>query len=329
MDIRQLRYFMAVVEEGTISAAAKKLHLSQPPLSKQMKMLEEEYGVPLFERGSRHIRITQAGSTLYRYASEIVDLAGAAADELSGLRAGKFGTLRIGMVSSCRSEVLDRALHRFREERPEFRFRVTEGNTYELLEKIRKFEIELALVRTPYPETGLEQIQLGEERMVVAGPAALIAAGRDGGAAPKGSASPDEMTPYPATPDLFLPEPLSLEALSGVPLIIYRRWETLLHDRFRVRDIEPRVVCTCDDARTALQWAAAGLGAAVLPSALLARDVAASRPDWIIRGLSDEKLMTRLTCVRLREAAHTSQSDRLFRILEEENEKKSSRQGPA
>lgn len=318
MDIRQLRYFMAVVEEGTISAAAKKLHISQPPLSKQMKMLEEEYGVPLFERGSRHIRITQAGSTLYRYASEIVDLAGAAADELSGLRAGKFGTLRIGTVSSCRSEVLDRALRRFREERPEFRFRVTEGNTYELLEKLRKFEIEMALIRTPYPETGLEQILLGEERMVVAGPASLFETGRAG----------EVSVPDAALPSRRIPAPLPPEALSGVPLIIYRRWETLLHDRFDVRGIEPRVVCICDDARTALQWAAAGLGAAVLPSALLAEDVAASRPDWVIRSLSDEKLMTRLTCVRLREAAHTSQSDRLFRILEEANEKKSTRQSP-
>ena len=68
MELKQLQAFMAVVEEGTISAAAKRLHMAQPPLSCQMKSLEEELGTPLFWRGARHITLTPAGQALYKRA---------------------------------------------------------------------------------------------------------------------------------------------------------------------------------------------------------------------------------------------------------------------
>ena len=65
MEIKQLEYFRAIVDEGTISGAARALHMTQPPLSYQMKMLEEELQVRLFARGSKHIRLTEAGKALY------------------------------------------------------------------------------------------------------------------------------------------------------------------------------------------------------------------------------------------------------------------------
>ena len=71
MDLKQLKYFVTVAEEGTISAAAKKLFMSQPPLSIQMKLLEQELGCPLFERGQKHIRLTDTGKLLYDRAQNI------------------------------------------------------------------------------------------------------------------------------------------------------------------------------------------------------------------------------------------------------------------
>ena len=68
MTFDQMQYFAAVVEEGSISAAARRLHMSQPPLSLQIRNLESEYGVQLFERGARQIRLTEAGRLLYRHA---------------------------------------------------------------------------------------------------------------------------------------------------------------------------------------------------------------------------------------------------------------------
>lgn len=81
MELRQLSYFTTIVNEGNISQAAKKLNISQPPLSHQMKLLEEELGVTLFERGSRRIRLTPAGKTFYDRALAILDLSQAARTE--------------------------------------------------------------------------------------------------------------------------------------------------------------------------------------------------------------------------------------------------------
>ena len=92
MDLRQLSYFTAIVDEGSISAAAKKLHISQPPLSNQMKSLEAELGVTLFERGLRSITLTDAGKLMYERANTILDMASAAKMEIDSLGNGLRGT---------------------------------------------------------------------------------------------------------------------------------------------------------------------------------------------------------------------------------------------
>lgn len=86
MDLKQLSYFVAVIQEGTISGAARKLHLTQPPLSAQMKLLEEEAGCLLFERGSRHVQLTAAGQMLYGRAVKMLELADITARELKDYR---------------------------------------------------------------------------------------------------------------------------------------------------------------------------------------------------------------------------------------------------
>ena len=81
MDLKQLSYFVKIVEEGSISGAAKKLFMSQPPLSSQMKLLEAELDCTLFERGSRTIRLTEAGETLYNYSRSLLQLSNVAKQE--------------------------------------------------------------------------------------------------------------------------------------------------------------------------------------------------------------------------------------------------------
>ena len=83
-----MEYFTAIVNEGSISAAAKALHISQPPLSTQMKLLEEELGLTLFQRGSRSILLTDAGKVLYERAQGILDMTGAVLEELEQMGQG-------------------------------------------------------------------------------------------------------------------------------------------------------------------------------------------------------------------------------------------------
>ena len=118
MDLKQLEYFVTVINEGTISSAARKLNLSQPPLSAQMKSLEQEIGSQLFFRGPRQIELTEAGRILYERSKDILDLSSRTLQELSDYRKGKSGVLRIGIVSSAHDLMAQRAFRPFHEQFP-------------------------------------------------------------------------------------------------------------------------------------------------------------------------------------------------------------------
>ena len=126
MDLKQLSYFTAIVDEGSISAAAKKLHISQPPLSHQMKSLECELGVILFDRGLRSITLMDAGKLLYTRAKTILDMTSATKMEINNLGSGLSGTLRIGMVSSSSIGYIARKLRDFQEIYPEVTYQIDE-----------------------------------------------------------------------------------------------------------------------------------------------------------------------------------------------------------
>ena len=121
MNIKQLQYFIAVVREGSFSAAAKSLGISQPPLSSQIKLLEEELAVELLERGCRPVRPTQAGELLYLRACTLTDLASATIAELRGSSGGK-ETLRLGAVTSSSPALLENRLPRFAAAHPDVCF---------------------------------------------------------------------------------------------------------------------------------------------------------------------------------------------------------------
>ena len=110
MELRQLKYFLVIAEEGSISGAARRLHLSQPPLSRQMALLEAECGLVLFHRGSRKIELTEAGKLLRKYALQMLDVESLIEDEMRDLQTGKRGTVRIGMISSAAGDTLFRMI---------------------------------------------------------------------------------------------------------------------------------------------------------------------------------------------------------------------------
>ena len=113
MELRQLAYFVAIAQSGTITAAAQKLHMSQPPLSLQLQKLEEELGCPLFERDTRHLRMTPAGELFYERAQGILQQCADLKREMADLQAGGRGLLRIGSVSSLNTPLLPRWVARF------------------------------------------------------------------------------------------------------------------------------------------------------------------------------------------------------------------------
>ena len=100
MNLKQMKYFVTIADEGSISAAARVLHISQPPLSQQLHLLEEELRARLFVRGSRSVTLTDAGRLFYQHAQNILDLSERAVKDLQQFENENRGSLRIGMVSS-------------------------------------------------------------------------------------------------------------------------------------------------------------------------------------------------------------------------------------
>lgn len=240
MNLKQMEYFTAIVAEGSISGAARALHVSQPPLSAQMRLLEEELGATLFERGARSIQLTEAGRLFYQRAQSILDLTSGAKKDIERLGQGLLGTLRLGMISSVETQGIITSIAAFRQRYPQVTFRIHEGNTYQLLDKLSTGQLEAAIVRTPFPEEAFDCRYLTAEPMMAVG-----------------------------TGDFFSPDggpEIELSALSALPLIIYRRWETVLERYFS--HPHPDYLCVNDDARTSLMWAASGAGVALVPASI-------------------------------------------------------------
>ena len=119
MDIKQLYYFVTIVEEKTISGAARKLHISQPPLSTAIKQLEHELGTTLFQRGNRRIYLTDSGKLLYSQACSIIKLYENTIESIKDNTNGVKGTLKIGVISSTENIFLEKFALQFHELYPD------------------------------------------------------------------------------------------------------------------------------------------------------------------------------------------------------------------
>ena len=160
MELRQLEYFRAIVDAGTISGAARILHMTQPPLSYQLKMLEEELQVPLLVRGTKKITLTDAGKTLYEQAGTLLMLADLTKREV--VKSSQAATLHIGMTPSTVSLLSDYLL-RFSKQHPQVHFDVHEGSTFALKDQLENHVIDLTTLRTPIVLNGCETKTLLKE----------------------------------------------------------------------------------------------------------------------------------------------------------------------
>lgn len=148
MELRVLRYFLAVAREESISAAAQSLHLTQPTLSRQLMDLEEEFGKPLFIRG-RRITLTEYGMLLRRRAEEILALADKTAGELAAADGMVAGDIYIGAGETQGVHTLTRAAKKLQERHPLVRFHISSGDTMDVAERLDKGLIDFGLMFEP------------------------------------------------------------------------------------------------------------------------------------------------------------------------------------
>ncbi|MBQ7542463.1 MAG: LysR family transcriptional regulator [Clostridia bacterium] len=160
MDIRTMQYYLAVVREGTISAAAEALHVAQPSLSRQMKELEKELGVSLFERGNRRITLTEEGIVLRKRAEEMVRLMQLTQEEVTQIKNHVSGSVRIGAGESNAFHFLSRTAGDITAEHPDIRFHITSGDTQDLMDELNDGLIDFALIFTQVDHTLYQAITL-------------------------------------------------------------------------------------------------------------------------------------------------------------------------
>jgi len=239
MDIRQLKYFLAIVEEGSITKAAKRLHIAQPPLSHQLKLLEDELEVKLINRNTRKFEITDAGQILKYRSKQILELAQNTKKELSNLKNGYKETLSLGTVPSSSTTLLLKKLIDFQDRHPHINFKIRESNTYEILNLLSIGTIEVGIILTPFNSEKFESLPLPSEPMMVA-----------------------------FKPDMYFTNTdqlLNLIQLINKPLIIDNKFKDMLVSSCQQAGFEPTILCENEDVRSVLLWANSGIGIGIVP----------------------------------------------------------------
>jgi LysR family transcriptional regulator, benzoate and cis,cis-muconate-responsive activator of ben and cat genes len=242
VDLKDMRFFLAVAEERNFSRAAERLHMAQPPLSRQIKALEIEMGASLFVRTAKGVDLTEAGQTLLDEVPNLLLLAQRAKDRTKRAGQGLTGQLEVGLFGSGVVDVIPRMLARFHTERPEVRIVLHNMTKTEQLQALRERRIGVGFNRLVPPEHDIVVETVLREPLVVA---------------------LHESHPLAQRQRIRIPD------LAGEPLIVYPSVQPMpglaqeVIEAFRSEGTELRVEQEVEDVLTAVALVAGGFGLAV------------------------------------------------------------------
>jgi DNA-binding transcriptional LysR family regulator len=244
MELRQLQYFVAVAEERHFGRAAQRLHMSQPPLSIQIKGLEAELGVRLLNRSTRQVTLTDAGRTFLERARAILSAVEEAKGAARSVEQGMQGRLRVGFISSATLSLLPPSIRLFRERYGGVELELKELTSAQQIDALYEDEIMVGLVRLPLRAPGIRLEPVLEERLVVALP------------------SDHALEEFDRVP---------LEAIADLPLIFFTRqlipgFHAQIVELFQRVGAFPKVAQHAVHLQTIVGLVASGIGIAILPS---------------------------------------------------------------
>lgn len=163
MELRHIRYFLTVAEEMNFTRAAEKLNIAQPPLSRQIKDLEEELGATLFVRKSRGLQLTEAGKHFYEYAVKIISLSEKSKQEIQNLEKGLQGTLYLASVEGCAPSLISKWIAGFHKMYPNVQFNLWNGNSDDVSARVSNGLCDIGIIVSPYNHEGFEGVVVSEE----------------------------------------------------------------------------------------------------------------------------------------------------------------------
>lgn len=263
MELRHLRYFIAVAEELHFSRAADRLHIAQPPLSQQIQQLEAELGVQLFHRKTkRQVQLTEAGGVFLQEAYRLLAQLEQAIQVTRRVGRGELGQLRVGFISSVTYDVLPAILRQFREQFPEVELVLQELTTIEQEQALCDRRIQVGFVNPPLEDDTLSWECIQQQALIVA---------------------------LPETHPLAKQERIKVRSLADEFFILFpRHLGSGLYDRIvslcQQGNFIPKVAQEAIQMQTIIGLVSAGMGIAIVPSSLQNLQ----RTGVVYRGLEEE-----------------------------------------
>lgn len=244
MELRHLRYFIAVAEERSFSRAAERLHIAQPPLSQQIRRLEVDLGFALFERTPRGVKLTRAGDALLPGARWVLQAADDARKAAEAAHLGVAGRLTVAFINSSAYGILPRLLKAYRDAHPDIILDVREMSIADQLDALVAGRVDAGILRPPIDDRRLQAIRLVHEPFVVALPAGHVLASR---------------------------AKLRLQDLQDEPLVGYPRghpagFRERIEAALRSAGVTPRVVQEATHVHTLCGLVAGAVGVAIVPA---------------------------------------------------------------
>ncbi|SIT49269.1 Uncharacterized HTH-type transcriptional regulator YnfL [Paraburkholderia piptadeniae] len=251
MELRHFRYFVAVAEELSFTKAARRLHISQPPLSQHVQDLERELGAVLFDRNRGHVSLTEAGSLFLSEAKVVLSQAAHAVDVAKRAGRGEVGVLRVGFTATVPfTRVFSSVVHAYRRQLPNVRLSLKSSMTGPILEALRMSELDVGLIRpaanTTLPEN-ITAVPVRRDRL-------MVALNVDHPLAQSGK----PVAIQDLADESFVLRP------DGVGAGFYEQVYAICNDA----GFTPHVEQEANEAATILGLVAAGLGVTIVPAAL-------------------------------------------------------------
>lgn len=248
MNFKQLEYFAAVAEAKSISGAARELHVAQPPVSRQLALLEDELGVTLFLRTNKGVELTEAGQCLYQQSRQMFQSLRTMADSVRDVDAGVRGQLKLGIIYSD-VQIATSLMQEYHEKYPQVELYVRMGSPGDLLDDLSRGELHVLFLRSQSERScGLRERVLGED------PLELVMRA--------------ETDPAPGR------DAVPIQALRDVPMCLLRSddlwgYSRDLIDECRRAGFAPNVACHCYDTPMEMQMVQAGFGVGFLPRSIV------------------------------------------------------------